>query len=476
VSKTSPRGQHLSHPKGALVALSLLTALNLLNYIDRYVLPGVQPIIQHDFHLNDSQIGRLTTAFFLVYMFAAPLTGWLGDRYRRKPLIIAGAIFWSALTLLTAVVHSYGALLFRHAIVGIGEASFGIFAPALIADYYPEFDRNRVLTIFYTAIPLGAALGYLVGGTVGGRFGWRAPFYVAAVPGFIIAILLWIFLREPARGASDEDRNESVISTGLAAKKNDHVISTGVSARENNSVISTGASARAARERAVEKPFDKLRAGSAASFLATLSTGLLKNPAYMLATLGMAMMTFSLGGIAIWMPTFLVRFGNYSLSQAGFALGAVTAVTGILGTATGGVLAQRWLRTNHRALYLLSAWSMLLGIPAAMLAFFGPRSLIMPAIFAAQFCLFLNTGPLNAAIVNSVSATIRASAIAVELFVIHILGDVPSPQIIGWVSDHSNLRVGLAITLVAMLASALCLFAGARYAKSAEPRPRAALT
>jgi MFS family permease len=405
----------LASPKGALVALGLLTALNLLNYVDRYVLNGVQPLIQREFHINDNQAGRLTTMFFLVYMFTAPLTGWLGDRFRRKPLIIGGAIFWSLLTLLTALVHSYNELLFRHAIVGIGEASFGIFAPALLADYYAEGDRNRVLTIFYTAIPVGAALGYLIGGTVGGHYGWRAPFYVAAVPGLVIAVLLWIFLREPARGASD-----TVAVPGVVAGKQ--------------------------------------------PFLTTLYHGLVRNPAYVLATLGMALMTFSLGGISVWMPTFLVRYGGDTLAEAGFQLGAITAVTGILGTFTGGFLAQRWLRTNHRALYLLSAWSMLLGIPGAMLAFFGPHSTIVPAIFVAQFCLFLNTGPLNAAIVNSVGAAIRATAIAVELFVIHALGDVPSPQIIGWVSDHSNLRIGLAVTLLAMLASAASLFWGARYA------------
>lgn len=407
-----------------MVALVLLTALNLLNYIDRYVLPGVQPLIQHDFHLDDEQIGRLTTAFFLVYMFAAPLTGWLGDHFRRKPLIIAGAVVWSAATLLTATVHSYNELLFRHAIVGIGEASFGIFAPAVLADFYSEVDRNRVLTIFYTAIPLGAALGYLIGGTLGGHYGWRAPFYVAAVPGLIVAILLWMFLREPARGSSDRLK------------------------------ITT----RALKTEKEQKP----TAGSA--FLRTLYSGLARNPAYILAVLGMALMTFSLGGISVWMPTFLVRYGNDTLGKAGFTLGVITACTGIVGTFVGGALAQHWLRTNYRALYLLSAWSMLLGVPGALLAFFGPHWAIIPGIVLAQFFLFLNTGPLNAAIINSVSAAIRATAIAVELFIIHAIGDVPSPQIIGWVSDHTNLRIGLGLTLLAMLGSAVALFAGAKFA------------
>jgi len=428
-SKPSRSGMRLTSPRGALVALGLLTALNLLNYIDRYVLPGVQPLIQHEFQLDDAQIGRLTTAFFLVYMFAAPLTGWLGDHYRRKPLIIGGALFWSAATLLTATVHSYNQLLFRHAIVGIGEASFGIFAPAVLADFYDEVDRNRVLTIFYTAIPLGAALGYLTGGALGGRYGWRAPFYVAAVPGLIVSILLWIFLREPERGASD----------------------------------------RAAPPTATV-PGEKNMRGGLRPFLITLYRGLARNPAYVFAVLGMALLTFSLGGISVWMPTFLVRYGNYSLGQAGLTLGGITAITGIVGTFVGGALAQRWLRTNFRALYLLSAWSMLLGVPGAVLAFFGPHWAIIPAIFLAQFFLFLNTGPLNAAIVNSVSATVRATAIAVELFMIHALGDVPSPQIIGWLSDRTNLRIGLGLTLLAMLGSAVALFAGAKFAPQiAEP-------
>ncbi len=136
-------------------------------------------------------------------MIAAPLTGWLGDRFPRKPLIVAGALLWSVATLLTARVHSYEMLYFRHAVVGIGEATFTIFAPALLADFYPEIDRNRILSIFYTAIPVGAALGYLTGGMLGPRYGWRAPFFIAALPGVVIAMGFWIFVREPSGGAAD---------------------------------------------------------------------------------------------------------------------------------------------------------------------------------------------------------------------------------------------------------------------------------
>ena len=191
---------------GAATALALLTALNFVNYIDRYILPGVQEQVKREFHVSDAALGSITFWFFVTYMLAAPLTGWLGDRLPRKPLIVLCALMISAVNVLTGTVHAFDSLLLRHAVLGIGEASLGIYAPALLADFYPEEDRNRILTIFYTAIPVGAAIGYLIGEMVGGRWGWRMPFYVSAVPGLLIAALILIFLHEPARGASDAKR------------------------------------------------------------------------------------------------------------------------------------------------------------------------------------------------------------------------------------------------------------------------------
>lgn len=398
--------------RAAWVALALLTALNLFNYIDRYILPGVQPLVQREFHVSDERMGALTFAFFITYMLAAPLTGWLGDRFPRKPLIIAGALLWSVATLLTATVHSYGMLYLRHAIVGIGEASFSIFAPALLADFWPEEQRNRILTFFYLSLPIGAALGYILGGTLGNAYGWRVPFYVSALPGILLAAAIFLWMQEPQRGATEHLAPTADRST---------------------------------------------------------YAGLLHNSAYWTATLGMAMMVFSLGGISVWMPTFLYRNGHYSLPVANQLLGAITVVTGIAGTWLGGWLAQRWLRHNPAALYLLSAWSVLLAIPAAVLTFFGPRSGMVAWLAVAEFFLFLNTGPLNAAIVNSVAAPVRSTAIAIELFTIHALGDAPSPRLIGWVSDHSSLPMGLGLTLITMVVSAGLLFLGARFAPPLDP-------
>jgi predicted MFS family arabinose efflux permease len=408
---TSPQPSRLrlTPAQGTLL---LLIGLNLLNYIDRYILPGELSLIQREFHSTDHQMGALTTALFLFYMIAAPLTGWLGDRFPRKPLIIAGAVLWSLATLATVWVHGYWTFYLRQALVGIGEATFGIFAPAVLADFYPERDRNRILSIFYVAIPVGAALGYLAGGQIGPHWGWRAPFFVCAIPGFIIAALYGLWGTEPVRGSCDR-------------------------------ICPT--------------------ADRATAF------GLLRNPAFLTATFGLATLTFAMGGISAWVPTFLERFAGLSLGRATMAVGAITVIDGIAGTLVGGWLAQRWLRTNHRALYLLSFWSVALTLPCGALVFFGPAAWALPALFAAEFFLFLNTGPLNAAIVNSVSAPVRATAIACNLFIIHCFGDTFSPQIIGAISDRAHsLRLALGATLIALVVSSIILRAGSRFAPPLE--------
>src|SRR5436305_2445331 len=194
-----PVSQENLHPRTALI---VLTALNLLNYADRNVLFAVQPLVQAEFHLNKEQIGYLTSAFLGFYMIAAPFVGPLADRYSRKLIIVLGAIFWSALTLLTAVTHTYTELLIRHTLVGVGEATFVTIAPTFVADLFEEKKRGRILGVFYLAIPVGSAAGYLLGGYLAPGHGWRFPFYIAAAPGFVLALLV-SFLKEPERGQFD---------------------------------------------------------------------------------------------------------------------------------------------------------------------------------------------------------------------------------------------------------------------------------
>jgi MFS family permease len=399
------------------MALLLLTALNFLNYIDRSILFAVQPQIQADFHCSDRQIGLLTSAFFWCYMLFAPAAGFLADRIARKYIMAAGAVLWSLATLLTAVTHTYGELLFRHTIVGIGEATFVTITPAFVADLFPEHRRGRIMAIFYLAIPVGTAIGYLLGGALGSRYGWRNPFLVCAAPGVVLGLLL-LFVTEPVRGSRDT----------------------------------------------IQQTYER-------SSLA----GLIKNKAFWSCSLGMAMMTFAVGGLQVWMPTFLSRMRGLPLDQANFRFGLLTVVAGTASALAGGWIGDRLLRKNVGAYYLVSGIGMAVSIPFVILAIVLHGAIMYPAILLAEFFLLLNTAPLNAALVNSVSANIRATAVAVNIFTIHLLGDAFSPTIIGYISDKTNLQIGFVPTVIAVILSAVILFIGIRTApKIAMQQPAGA--
>ncbi len=398
-----PVSQEKLYPRTALI---VLTALNLLNYADRNVLFAVQPLVQDEFHLTKQQIGYLTSAFLGFYMIAAPFVGPLADRYSRKLIIVLGAFFWSGLTLMTAVTHTYAELLVRHTLVGVGEATFVTIAPTFVADLFVEEKRGRILGVFYLAIPVGSAAGYLLGGYLAPQHGWRFPFYIAAAPGFVLAVIA-LFLREPERGQFDSLKETPERGTIL---------------------------------------------------------GLARNPAFLTSTLGMAAMTFSLGGIQVWMPQFLYSERHYTLEHANLLFGIIIVVDGILAALAGGCLGDYLLKRLKSSYYLVSAASMLLGIPVMIVALFSKGPLMIPAIAAAAFFLLLNTAPLNAAVINSVGAHIRATAIAVNIFIIHILGDVPSPTMMGWVADRRSLQAAFVLPVIAMGVSAAILFYGMKFA------------
>ena len=396
----------MTETANARFALLLLTALNFFNYVDRNVLFAVQPLIQREFKINDAQIGFLTSAFFVCYMVAAPMIAPLADRYPRKWIMAAGAVVWSFATLLTAVTHNYDELLLRHLIVGIGEATFVVIAPAFLADLFPENIRGRVMGLFYLSLPVGSAFGYVVGGILGHRYGWRMPFLVGAIPGLLLALGL-LAVREPKRGASDHLPNTVERGTIL---------------------------------------------------------GLFRNKAYWTVSLGMAMMTFAVGGMQVWMPTFLTRVRGVPLDTANLAFGGMTVIAGTVATLFGGWLGDRLLRRTNAAYQLVSAVGMILSIPAVVGAIYLTGSAMYTAILIGEFLILLNTAPLNAALVNSVSAPIRATAMAVNLFTIHLLGDAFSPTLIGYISDRTNLQTGFLAMIVAVALSGAVLVYGMRFA------------
>ena len=392
----------------ALGTFVLLLGLNLPNYIDRYILPGEVSLIQREFHSTDQQMGALTTALFVFYMLAAPATGWLGTAWR-KPLIICGAVLWSLATLATAWVHDYRTLYIRHALVGVGEATFGIFAPAVLADFYRTRSKSDFIDLLFGDSG-GCGAGLCCRRALGTMWGWRQPFFICAIPGLVIAAVYGWIGAEPQRGGSDRVRSTAVRSTFL---------------------------------------------------------GLFRNPAFLCATFGLA--AYIRHGWHLQLGAGVsAPFSWYLRSNAATAVGAITVIDGIAGTVVGGWIAQLWLRTNHRALYLLSFWSVAITLPCGALLFFGPPRWTIPMLLITEFFLFLNTGPLNAAIVNSVSGPVRATAISLNLFCIHCFGDTFAPQIIGAISDRSNLRIALGATLIFLVLSGIILRIGAHFAPPLE--------
>jgi MFS family permease len=388
--------------------LAVLTGLNILNYIDRNVLFAVQSDVKKEFLVSDAQIGLLTSAFFFTYMFAAPLVGWMGDRFPRKNIVVIGIFIWSGFTFLTWFVHSYDQLLVRHAIVGIGEASYATIAPTLIADSFPPSKRGRMLSIFFLGLPVGSAAGYFVGGYLAHYFSsWRAPFMAAGIPGFVLALSLW-FLPEPPRGQHEE-----------------------------------------------HAPVD----------VWTLLRGLVRNGAFITASLGMAAYTFAVGGMQVWIPTFLQRLRGMDVKTANIDFSMIVIVNGIGATLLGGWIGDRLLKRYAGAYYTFSGVAMLIAVPFMIAAIYTKGWGMFPAIFAAVFFILVGTGPTNAALVNSVSASIRSTALAVNVFVIHLLGDAFSPTLIGRISDKTgSLQTAFWVAFAAAAISGLILLYGARFA------------
>ncbi len=385
-------------------ALLALTGLNLFNYLDRQVLPAVVPRIQEELHLDDDVAGTVGTAFMLGYFLTSPFFGYLGDRMARKWLIAAGVAVWSLGTIFSGLAGGFWSLVAFRVLVGFGEASYGTLSPGWIADLYPPARRNNALSIFYVALPVGAALGQILGGRVEAAWGWRTAFYFAGAPGLLLALGV-LALREPVRGAS-----EPVGPTVAPAER-------------------TGF--RAYRQ-------------------------LFGFPTYLLVVAGYVAQTFAMGGFAFWSAKFLYTVHGMELAAADDFFGVSLVLTGLVATLAGGFAATWWRRRHPAGYAWVLALSALAAAPAAWAAFtLGDLALAKTALAAAMFFLFLSTGPVNTLILETVPVTMRASAMAASIFAIHALGDLWSPKIIGRLSVHfGGLQKAMLVLPVALVVSA----------------------
>jgi MFS family permease len=399
---------------GARPALILLLLINLFNYIDRQVLAAVVPAIQKEFLPNDphadQKAGWLGTAFILSYMLTSPIFGWLADRMSRWLLVGIGVILWSIASGASGLAGTFGLLLITRLFVGVGEGAYGPAAPTMISDFYPVKVRGKILAWFYVAIPVGSALGYTLGGAVASRLSWHWAFYLVVPPGLVLGILSF-FMKDPPRGSSD---------LGQVSRK-----------------------------------------ATMADYLL-----LLKNKSYVLNTLAMTAMTFAIQGIGFWMSKYVVEFRQYgTLASVNTAFGAIVVISGLAATLLGGMLGDQLRDRYPGAYFLVSGFGMISGFALFILLIFTPFPLAWVVIFAAVFCLFFNTGPSNTALANVTHPSMRATAFALNILVIHALGDAISPPAVGAINDHfhGNMNVGFAAVSIMMLVGGIIWLWAARY-------------
>lgn len=407
--------------RDAWPSLWLLLCINLLNYIDRYVLAAVEPLISKDLLPGDphahGKMGLLATAFLVSYMIAAPLLGAMADSWRRWGVVAVGVILWSLATAGSGLATLFGVMLVMRMLVGIGEGGYGPVAPTIIADLFPESRRGKAMSLFYLAIPVGSALGYLLGGWISSHWGWRTAFYAALPPGLILGV--WAFFKKDPPRVQHEKKAPERFSW--------------------------------ARYKA-----------------------LFGNREYLLCVIGMTLMTFAMGGMSFWIPRYVSDFRKAGdLKGVNFLFGVITVVGGILAIAAGSWLSDRLKRRFAGSYMLVSGVSMLIAFPLMIAVLYTPFPYAWGLIGFTIFFMFMNTGPSNATIANVVSPELRMTAYALSIFLIHALGDAISPPVIGAITDATkgDMNMGFLVVSFTMLLSGMVwTWAGLRPGKYASTK------
>lgn len=394
---------------GARTALGLLLAINLFNYIDRQILAAVEPSIREVFFSpNDPNAmaisGTLGSAFLVSYMLSAPALGWLADRFSRWIIIGVAVISWSLATGASGLAGSFGMLFLMRVFVGIGEGGYGPAAPTILADLFSIEKRGRILAVFCAAIPVGSALGYVLGGLIDNQLGWRWAFYLVTPPGILLGILCF-FQRDP-RAAS------------------------GV---------------RSERQRA-----------ELADYLT-----LLRTPSFVINCAAQTAMTFVLGGIGFWVAAYLRFRGQPPSSTPIF--GAIIVLAGLLSTLAGGWAGDKLRKRYSGSYFLVSGLGMVFAFPLFAVMLYTPFPYAWLLMFASVFFLFLNTGPSNTALANVALPKVRATAFALNILVIHALGDVLAFPTIGYVAGHTNWTTAFLFVSFVMLLSGVIWLGGMKF-------------
>jgi len=396
---------------GAHSALLLLLGINLFNYIDRQILAALEPDIRATFFAAGdvnamTKTGLLGVAFFVTYMISAPILGLLADRISRWIIVGGAVILWSLASGASGLAATFAILFATRIFVGIGEGGYGPAAPTILSDLFPIERRGRIMAIFYTAIPVGSALGYVIGGLVGAHLGWRWAFYLVTPPGLLLGLLCF-WQRDPRVAAY-------------------HLVQ--------------------------ESPRRSL-----ANYVR-----LFRTRSYLINCIAQTLMTFVTGGLGFWASAYL-RYRNQSPDVGMTIFGLITVVAGLVSTLLGGIIADK-LRSRFAGSYFwVSGIGMLIAGPFFIATLYTPFPAAWIPMFVAIFFLFLNTGPSNTALANVSLPAVRATAFAVNIFVIHALGDVQAFWLLGYIGGHTNMHVAFLFVSGMIFASGLAWLIGAKY-------------
>ncbi|KAB0363210.1 hypothetical protein FD754_007366 [Muntiacus muntjak] len=369
----------------AYVAAAVLCYINLLNYMNWFIIAGVLLDVQKFFHISDSNAGLLQTVFISFLLLSAPVFGYLGDRHSRKATLSFGILLWSGAGLSSSFISpGYSWLFFlSRGLVGTGTASYSTIAPTVLGDLFVRDQRTRVLAIFYIFIPVGSGLGYVLGSAVAELTGnWRWALRIMPCLEAVALILLIMLVPDPPRGAAEKQ--------GVATM------------------------------------------GDPRSSWCEDVRYLWRNWSFVWSTLGVTAMAFVTGALGFWAPKFLFEarvvhglllpcFREPCNSQDSLIFGALTVVTGIIGVILGAETSRRYKKVNPRAEPLICAASLLAAAPCLYLAL-----ILAPTTLLASYSV--------------VVPRCRGTAEALQITVGHILGDAGSPYLTGLIS--SALRAG----------------------------------
>ena len=410
----------------SLYVLILLTLVYITNFVDRIVLGILVGPIKSELHLSDSELGLIGgTAFALFYTALGIPIGWWADRVSRVRIMTAAIACWSLFTALTGFAHSFLALFLARLGVGVGEAGGAAPAYALIADYFRPGWRARALGFFSLGIPIGSALGYLLGGYLTTAFTWRAAFMLLGAAGVVLAPVFLLTVHEPERGR-----------------------------------------------------FDAAPAARKAPAPAEVWRSLAAKPAFWLLSLGAGCGSLMGYGLLFWLPSFFMRSDGMTLLQVSRLLGALLLLGGVPGILLGSYLADRVGARDRRAYALIPALAFLCILPCYALGTalpMGPAAFVCFLVPAALQLVWL--GPVITAIQHLVPPTMRALASAIFLFINNLLGLGLGALILGAASDQLAARYGSASLRYAILGGTIfyvlaagCFFAAAaRLRRDLEP-------